>query len=323
MGLAILLIAIFLFTTALLVGIFYLLIAAPASDRAFRSRLKAIQTSAYEDYDSEQDILRHEILSRWAGLNHLLAQFRGLVKLQLLLQQAGLAMNVARLLVIVLGAFCAALLLGLLLGWPLAGLLILACLAGAVPFIIVAVKRQKRFSKFDEQFPDAIDLLGRAVRAGHAFTTGLELIATEMPEPVATEFRRTYEQQNVGLSLREALNTLLSRVPTPDVHVFVTALIIQREAGGNLAEVLDNLSRIIRERFKLSRQVKVFTAQGRMSLYVLTALTPVVGFCLYLLNPQYILRLFTDPLGKKMLIVAVCLELMGYFVINRITRPKY
>jgi len=197
-----------------------------------------------------------------------------------------------------------------------------ALLGAVIPFLVIAIKRQRRFSQFEEQFPDAIDLLARAVRAGHAFTTGLELIGKEMPEPLAMEFRTTYEQQNLGLPLREAFQNLLLRVPLSDVHVFVTALLIQRESGGNLAEILENLASIIRDRFKLMKQVKVYTAQGRMTLYILTMVAPLLALMLYLLKPELISLLGTDPLGQKMIIVAVCLQIVGFFVIRKIIQPK-
>ena len=184
-------------------------------------------------------------------------------------------------------------------------------MAAAIPFVIIAIKRQRRFFRIEEQFPDAIDLLGRAVRAGHAFTTGLDLIAKEMPSPVSDEFQRVYEQQNLGLPLRDAFENMMRRVPLIDIRIFVTALMIQRESGGNLAEILDNLATIIRERFKLMRQIRVFTAQGRMSLYVLVAVPPLMGMMLYFLRREYIMRLFTDPLGNKFLIAGIVLQVIG------------
>ena len=131
-----------------------------------------------------------------------------------------------------------------------------------------------------------MDLLARAVRAGHAFTSGLEMIAKEMPAPLSEEFRRTYEQQNLGLPLRDALENMAKRMPLPDVRIFVTALLIQRESGGNLAEILDNLSGVIRERFKLMRQIKVFTAQGRLTLYHPDRVAPLRGPVIFFLNPS-------------------------------------
>jgi tight adherence protein B len=213
-------------------------------------------------------------------------------------------------------------LIGFLFDLPNILLVVAVTAAGAIPFGVVLFKRERRFSKFEETFPDAIDLLARAVRAGHAFTTGLELIAREMPEPIASEFKITYEQQNFGMPMRDALHNLSVRMPLSDVNFFISALQIQRESGGNLAEILDNLSYVIRERFKIYRQVKVFTAQGRMTLYILTALAPATVLLMYLVNRDYISLLFTDPLGHTFLGVAVVLELIGFFVIRKIIKIK-
>jgi tight adherence protein B len=160
------------------------------------------------------------------------------------------------------------------------------------------------------------------VRAGHAFTTGLELIAKEMPDPLAREFRITYEQQNFGMPLKEALQNLSVRMPLPDVFFFTSALQIQRESGGNLGEILDNLATVIRERFKIQRQVRVVTAQGRMTLYMLMGLTPGFALLMYLRNPKYIGRLFTDPLGQKALGVTLALQVIGLLIIRKIIRIK-
>jgi tight adherence protein B len=151
-----------------------------------------------------------------------------------------------------------------------------------VPLWVLYYKRYRRFSQFERQFPEALDILSRAVRAGYAFTTGLQLIADEMPDPDCGEFRRTFEQQNLGLPLRDAFFNLSLRVPLPDVRIFVSTMQIQSETGGNLAETLDNLSRIVRERFRLLRQVRTYTAEGRLSLYFLTAIPPFMVVLLYL-----------------------------------------
>ena len=173
------------------------------------------------------------------------------------------------------------------------------------------------------------------MRAGHAFTTALELIAQELPEPVAGEFRITYEQQNFGMPLREALHNFTVRVPLSDVSFFVSALQVQRESGGNLAEILDNLAFVIRERFKILRQVKVFTAQGRMTLYLLTGLGPGAAALMLLVNPEYIGRFFKDPqpkvgifllgqvpLGSVMIGFAILLQIVGYLVIRKIIKIR-
>jgi len=214
-------------------------------------------------------------------------------------------------------------LVALLFNSPLLLALLFGLLALSIPFIVIAIKRQRRFLKFEEQFPDAIDLLARAVRAGHAFTTGLDLIAKEMPNPLADEFQRTYEQQNLGLPLRDAFENLMRRMPLTDVRIFVTALMIQKDSGGNLAEILDNLSTVIRERFKLMRQIRVYTAQGRLSLYLLVAIPPIMGVMIYFLNRDYIMRLFTDPLGLRFLMAGILLQVLGYFAIRKIIQPKF
>jgi len=230
-------------------------------------------------------------------------------------------MTVDRLLLISLALGLAGIVAGLLaLWWP--GMVMLAVGLAAIPFALVAVKRQRRLAKFEELFPDSMDLLARAVRAGHAFTTGLELIATDMPEPIAGEFRTTYDQQNLGLPLRDALANLSVRVPLPDVRIFVTALQIQRESGGNLAEILDKLAYVVRERFKLFRQIRTLTAEGRISMYFLMALPPLTALALAATSPDYLVPLFVDPLGHRMLVIGVFMQLFGYLVIRRIIRMK-
>src|SRR5262249_42258642 len=176
--------------------------------------------------------------------------------------------------------------------------------------------------KFEEQFPEAMDLLGRAVRAGHAFTTGFELIGKELPDPVGEEFRLAFQQQNLGVPLRDALQNMAMRVPLPDVRIFVSALQIQRESGGNLAEILDMLSYVIRERFKLRRQVRIFTAEGRISSYMLTAIPLVALVGMWILQRDYLRPLFTDPRGQMALTVAAALQVVGYVVIKKIIKIK-
>jgi tight adherence protein B len=182
------------------------------------------------------------------------------------------------------------------------------------------LKRKQRFAKFAELFPDAVDLLSRAVRAGHAFTTGFALIGSEMPEPVAGEFRTAYSQQNLGLPLDDTLRNLTLRIPLTDVRIFVSALLIQRESGGNLAEILDNLSYVIRERFRILRQVEILSAEGRISMWVLMG-APIVGaVLLFLINPDYMSRLFSDPWGRIALGTAAGMQFIGYLIIRKIVR---
>src|SRR5689334_10519177 len=187
-----------------------------------------------------------------------------------------------------------------------------------VPYSYASYKRTKRFDRFEELFPQAIDTLARAVRAGHAFTTALELIANEVNEPVAGEFRKLFEEQKFGMPVRDALVNLTERVPLVDVKFFVTAVMLQRETGGNLAEILDNLSYVIRERFKIMRQVRVHTAQGRMTMMLLMGLPPIIIVTMQVMNPTFIRPLFDDPIGHILLVVGITLQTVGYFVIRRV-----
>jgi len=192
---------------------------------------------------------------------------------------------------------------------------------GAVlPYAYASVQRRRRFDKFDELFPEAIDTLARAVRAGHAFTTALELITNEVAEPVSGEFRQLFEEQKFGMPVRDALMNLTERVPSVDVKFFVTAVMLQRETGGNLAEILDNLSYVIRERFKIQRQVRVYTAQGRLTMALLMGMPPVIVAVMLMVNPGFIHPLFADPIGHVLVVAGLTLQTLGYFVIRKIIR---
>lgn len=201
--------------------------------------------------------------------------------------------------------------------------LVAAGMGAMLPYMHVASRRKKRFAKFEEHFPESIDLLGRAIRAGHAFSTGLEVVAEEANEPVASEFRQVFEEQKFGLPLSESLLSLADRIALLDVRIFVTAVMIQRESGGNLAEILDNLASIIRERFKFRRQLKVHTAHGRMTGFVLAMAPVVAGIGMYTLNPDYMMVLFTEPGGRIMLAVAVTLQIIGFLVIRKLVQIRF
>jgi tight adherence protein B len=195
-----------------------------------------------------------------------------------------------------------------------------AAAAGMMPIGYLRNRRSARLKKFEELFPEALDLLSRAIRAGHAFQTAMGMIADEMPAPVGTEFRKTFDQQNYGLPLRDALNELSERVPLLDVRFFVTAVLIQRDTGGNLAEILDNLAHVVRERFKILRQVRVHTAHGRFTGYVLLALPAALGIALLFLNPDMMNPLFKEHLGQMMLLFAMVMQTVGFFWIRQVIK---
>jgi tight adherence protein B len=201
--------------------------------------------------------------------------------------------------------------------------IVFGVLAAFLPLVYVRFKRTKRLELFEEQFPEAIDLIARALRAGHALTTGLGMVAEEIPAPVGQEFKRLYDEQNFGLSLPEAMRAMGGRVPVLDARFFVTAVLTQREAGGNLSEVLDNLASVMRERFKLKRQVRVASAHGRISAWVLSCLPPALAAILFLLSPNFMKVLWEDPWGVNLLLIAGTLQLIGTFIISRLVRIEY
>ena len=194
-----------------------------------------------------------------------------------------------------------------------------AVLGSLLPYFYIRRCIKKRLAAFEEHFPDAIDLMGRAIRAGHPLSSGLKMVADEAAEPISGEFRRIFEEQRFGMPFDDTLLGLADRVPIVDTRILVTAILIQREVGGNLAEVLDKISSVIRERFQIRRQLRTFTAQGRMSGYVLGGLPIAIGFALFALNPDYILTLFREPLGHLMLAAAAVLQVTGYMWIRKIT----
>jgi tight adherence protein B len=193
-----------------------------------------------------------------------------------------------------------------------------AALGAVLPMIYARRKRDQRLRAFEEALPDALDLLARAIRAGHPIGAGIKIVADEAAEPVAGEFQRTFEEQRFGLPFEDTMLALSVRVPLIDLRMLVTAILIQREVGGNLAEVLDNLGDVIRQRFTVHRQLRVHTAQGRLSGYVLAVLPIAVGSIIYMVNPEYVNLLFTNQLGRFMLLSAIMLQLVGFLWIRRI-----
>ena len=190
----------------------------------------------------------------------------------------------------------------------------------SMPFLFLRVKRVRRLRTFEEQFPEALDLISRALKAGHAFATGLKMVADEMPEPVGPEFRKTFDEQNFGLPLKDALENLTIRIPVIDVRFFATAVLIQRETGGNLSEILENLAHVVRERFKILRQVRVYTAHGRLTGYVLLALPAVLSIALMFINPEHMNLLFRERMGQMMLVAALVMQTMGFLWIKQIVK---
>jgi tight adherence protein B len=297
-----------------------------AQARLLRERLASVQKAAEREPSEELALLRDEMLSQIPALDNLLRRSERMTSLQHFLDQANLKVRAGNLLIYCVVSAVAMGIFGLLLAGSLPPnqallfVLVGAVVGAIIPFSYASYCRNKRFQRFEELFPDAIDTLARAVRAGHAFTTALELIASEVAEPVAGEFRMLFEEQKFGLPVRDALMNLTERMPLVDVKFFVTAVMLQRETGGNLAEILDNLSYVIRERFKIMRQVRVYTAQGRLTMVLLMALPPVIVVIMLMTSPSFIHPLFADPIGHTLIVSGIVLQTLGYFVIRNVIR---
>jgi tight adherence protein B len=288
--------------------------------RLLRERLATVQAASERQPSEELLLLRDELMSDIPVFNRLLQQWPRMTKLQQTLSQADVKLKAGKFLLLTVCA-CATFGVVVLL---LSNSKLFAGVAAAfglfVPYMYVSFRRSQRFSKFEELFPEAIDTLARAVRAGHAFPTALELLATEMGEPVGGEFRKLFEEQKFGLPLRDALLNMAERMPIVDVKFFATAVMLQRETGGNLAEILDGLSYVIRERFKILRQVRVYTAQGRLTMLLLMALPPIIVVVMAVMNPGFMTPLFTDPLGHALIAAGIVLQTIGYLLIRKIIR---
>jgi tight adherence protein B len=308
----------FLVATALVLAL-WMFASTDSNQELIRRRMAAVRKAEHRgEVSLGLKLARDEMLSSVPLVHRLLMQWSWPMRFQDLMVQAGLKVKPARLLllsgILAIGAYLIA---GQFISrFPIP--LLAGIGTGTIPLIFVVWKRNRRLRQFEEHFPEALDLLGRAVRAGHAFTTGLEMIGKESAEPLAGEFRTAFEEQNFGLPLRDALLNLSERIPIIDVRFFVTALMIQKETGGNLAEILDGLSRVIRERFRIYRDVRVKTAQGRLSAAILIALPPGMMVILSSLNPQYIRVLIDDPLGPTALAIAATLQFIGSAIIWKV-----
>ena len=191
-----------------------------------------------------------------------------------------------------------------------------------MPLVWLLLRRRSRLRKFAKQLPDALELISRALRAGHSLGSGFNLVAEEMRRPISKEFQRAFEEQNLGISLEDALENLTERIPNLDLRFFATAVVLQRQTGGDLAEILDKIGYLVRERFKIWGKVQALTGEGRLSGIVLLALPPVLFLAVYRLNPEYVMPLFTDPMGRKMLAGAIVMQLLGAIVIKKIINIK-
>jgi tight adherence protein B len=311
------------FLTFIVAGLICLLVwfslSVDSSQQVIQRRMDAVRRAEQRGHvDLGVQLIRDEMLSTVPVVNRMLMRWTWSTKLKDFVMQAGMKTRPGKVLltsgVLAFGAFFVTRAFYSKFPAPI----LAAVAAGMLPLAYIAVKRKRRLRQFEEHFPEAIDLLNRAIRAGHAFTTGLGMIASEAPEPIAGEFRTTFEEQNFGLPLRDVLKNLSERVPLIDVRFFVTALLIQKETGGNLSEILENLSRVIRDRFRIYREVRTKSAHGRLTAGILIALPPLMVIGLGIVNPHYIKVLIEDPLGPKILWAGAIMQIIGSMLLWKI-----
>ena len=288
--------------------------------RRVEQRLRAM--SAGGQVEGGGRLFKQRMLSNTPALQQLLLKMPRAGQLDRLLQQAGKATTVSHLLTICLLLMLGGLIAGMLLRWAWPVTLLASAGLAVLPFLQLLRSRTKRLHLIEAQLPDAMDLMSRALRAGHAFASALSMVGTEAQEPIAGEFKITSDEIGFGISIDNALNNLATRVPSPDMRYFVMAVVIQRETGGNLAELLGKLAELVRERFKLFAKVRVLAAEGKLSAWILTALPFCVAGAIQVMNPEYLSVLFTDPVGIKMVMGALGLMAMGIFAMWRIIDIK-
>jgi tight adherence protein B len=314
----------FLLVLSIVVGLYYAFVVVP-ENREQRALLKRLAGKPAGVKPSVGKLERPvERLSSVNLVNLVLQRTTGVSgPLERLVTQSGLKITVGTLLLAAAFGGCAAYLIVKWLTYYTYLGLAAAPLGATVPFLIVRYFRAKRLEKFEEQFPESIELIARALRAGHAFPTGLQMVADEVPEPVGAEFKLVYDRQNFGMPMADALKGMAERVPVLDARFFVTAVLTQRETGGNLSEVLDNLATVIRDRFKVKRQVRVVTAHGRITGWILAALPPSLAGILCIVSPNHMQLMVTDPLGIKMLVGAGLLQVTGTIIIRKLVNVPY
>lgn len=298
----------------------YLLWNAHRSPEAkkIQKRLQVLAAGAGESGDSS--IVKQRLLSDVPALHRLLWRMPRLRLADRVLEQSGLSLTMARLLGLVLVSGLAVGAAAAFMRLPALLTAALVSAAALLPVLHVQRSRLRRIRTIERQLPDALDLISRALRAGHAFDTGMKMVGQEMTEPIAEEFRLTQDEVNFGVSLQQALLNLASRVPSTDLSYFVIAVLIQRESGGNLTEVLDKLSELIRERFKLLEKVRVLSAEGKLSAWILGLLPFVVAGVINVINPGFMKVLWTDPLGISMLNAALVMMVLGILWMRQIIR---
>jgi tight adherence protein B len=313
---------VFVVAAVVVVALYYTVAGMPEAmaERRIKQRIEDVTFRFDEGLSEPSDLVKRQADGALPAIDRLAAGTKAGNWIARLIEQAGSKTGVSTVIVtsLLLGLGLA-FLVTVILRHP-AGLIPGFLLGAAAPFGVLIRKRSVRLRRFEEQFPEALDLLSRAIKAGHAFQTAMGMVAEEGADPMGPEFRKTFEEQNFGLPLKDALNNLAVRMPLLDVRFFVTAVLIQRETGGNLSEILDNLAHVVRERFKILRQVRVYTAHGRLTGYVLLAMPAFLAVALMLINPEHMGVLFSDRMGQMMIAGTIVMQTIGYFWIRKVIK---
>jgi tight adherence protein B len=318
-------VATFLLCLAIVLGAYWAFVLIP-EDKSARKLRKRLKTEVVTAGRSPADALtrRAAPLSAVKGLDSLLVRSGRLVDpLRQTVEHSGLSITIGLVVLATIFVASSAFLVVRLvtgLNWA-AGVVMLG--AGSVPYLLVRYAAVRRTRLFEDQFPQAIDLIASSLRAGHAFTAGISMVSDEVADPTGAEFRLLHDQQNFGMPLPDALKAFATRVPLLDARFFITAVLTQREAGGNLAEVLDNLSGLIRERSRVKRQVRVASAHGRITGWVLSMMPPALFLVMMLIAPEHMNTFVTDPIGIRMILLALALQVVGTFAIRRIVNVEF
>ena len=310
---------VFLVVAGSVTGGFFFVTRLPESRKRRQLELRLQEVSRPEEAPDQSIVVRQHD-GPLPSVEKLIGRTSAGSGLSRLIEQAGVNTTPSAILIasLICAAF-AALAAYIFLRIPLAQFVCVP-LGASLPVLYLLQRRSSRMKAFEEQFPDALDLISRSLRAGHAFQAAIGMAADELTAPAAPEFKKVFDQQNFGLPLREALNALAERVPLLDVKFFVTAVAIQRDTGGNLAEILDNLAHVVRERFKIQRQVRVHTAHGRITGFVLLALPAFLAVALSIINREHMRPLFEEPMGRTLILVTIIMQLIGFVWIRKVIK---
>ncbi|PHS16952.1 MAG: secretion protein [Blastopirellula sp.] len=307
---------------AALVGGLAMLLRGDVNEQV-ESRLDSMtgssNTSSIPGISNQGGLLNADLLGETNQIEDFVAKY---FNLKLFLEQAQSNMSVSKFVLVTLGLAGAGLVLPTIIGAPVYVGPIVAVMLAICPITWVKFKRGRRLNAFGNQMPDALELISRALRAGHSLGAGFQLVGDELKEPIGSEFRKVFESQNLGVPLEDAIELMTERIPNLDLKFFGTAIVLQRQTGGDLAEILDKIGKLVRQRMELRGQIQALTGEGRISGIVLLAMPPVLFIVMWRLNPTYVMMLFTDPLGNQMLAGAVVAQLLGAYVIKKIIDIK-